>query len=164
MFIYDIMHQKTMKNGIYLVNVDEYKSIGVHWIDLYVNDNSMTYLDGFRVEHIQKNWKKYWQQKYYHKYLQNTGPLFDSVLKLYIEFIDFEFRGKSLEDFANSLQPDNFEKNDKSILNCFCNIICPIYVDLDNALQLNHSRIKETYSFQKSMTEKRCTKYLIITS
>ena len=49
------MHQKTMKNGIYLVNVDEYKSIGVHWIDLYVNDNSMTYLDRFRVEHIQKN-------------------------------------------------------------------------------------------------------------
>ena len=68
-----------MKNGIYLVNVDEYKSIGVHWIDLYVNNNSMTYFDRFSVEHIKKNCKKYWQQKYHHKYLQNTGPLFDSV-------------------------------------------------------------------------------------
>ena len=53
-FIDEIMHQKLWKNGIYLVNVDEYKSIGVHWIDLYVNNNSMTYFDRFSVEHIKK--------------------------------------------------------------------------------------------------------------
>ena len=68
-----------MKNGIYLVNVDEYKSIGVHWIDLYVNNNIWHTLIGLVLNPLKKNCKKYWQQKYHHKYLQNTGPLFDSV-------------------------------------------------------------------------------------
>ena len=32
----------------------EYKSIDTHWIALYVNDNSVTYLDNFGTEKISK--------------------------------------------------------------------------------------------------------------
>ena len=48
------------KDGAYVINLDEYKSVGTHWIALYVNDNNGrrsydgTYFDSFGVEHIQK--------------------------------------------------------------------------------------------------------------
>ena len=37
-----------------MLNLDEYKSIGTHWIVLYVNDNNVTYFDSFGLEHIPK--------------------------------------------------------------------------------------------------------------
>ena len=41
-----------------LINLDEYKSIGTHWIALYVNGRSAScvaiYFDSFGVEHIPK--------------------------------------------------------------------------------------------------------------
>ena len=44
------------KDGTYVVNLDEYKSIGTLWIALYVNgdavaSNDATYFDSFGVEH-----------------------------------------------------------------------------------------------------------------
>ena len=31
-----------IKNGTYVINFDEYKPIGAHWIALYVNGNNVT--------------------------------------------------------------------------------------------------------------------------
>ena len=41
-----------IKNGAYVVNLDEFKSIGTPWIVLYVNSNNIIYFKNFRVEHI----------------------------------------------------------------------------------------------------------------
>ena len=41
-----------IKDGTYVINLDEYASIRTHWIALYVNDNNVTYFDSFGVEHI----------------------------------------------------------------------------------------------------------------
>ena len=46
-----------MKDGIYEVYLDEYKSIGTHWIPLYVNDKSVKYFDSCGVEHFPKETK-----------------------------------------------------------------------------------------------------------
>ena len=49
---------------IYVINLDENKSIRTHWIALYVNDDKgrtsydETYFDTFAVEHIPKKIKK----------------------------------------------------------------------------------------------------------
>ena len=44
-----------IKDGVYVINIDEYQSIGTHWIVLYVNDNNNEiYFDSFGVEHILK--------------------------------------------------------------------------------------------------------------
>ena len=43
---------KIIKDGGYLVNFDEYKSVQMHWIALYTNGNSVTYFESFIVEHI----------------------------------------------------------------------------------------------------------------
>ena len=43
--------------GAYVINLDECKSIGTHWIALCVNDDSVTYFDSFGVENILKEIK-----------------------------------------------------------------------------------------------------------
>ena len=48
-----------IKDGAYVINLDEYKSIGTHWIALYLNDKNVTYFVSFRIEHILKEIKKF---------------------------------------------------------------------------------------------------------
>ena len=48
-----------LKDGAYLINLDEYKSIETHWIVLYVNGNNMIYFNSFGVEHIPKEIKNF---------------------------------------------------------------------------------------------------------
>ena len=43
-----------MKDGAYIINLDEYSDIGTHWVALWVNNNNVTYFDSFGVEHIPK--------------------------------------------------------------------------------------------------------------
>ena len=43
-----------IKDGAYVINLDEYKSIGTYWIALYVNGNNIVSFDNFEFEHISK--------------------------------------------------------------------------------------------------------------
>ena len=36
-----------IKDGAYVINLDEYSDIETHWIALYVNNKTVTYLDSF---------------------------------------------------------------------------------------------------------------------
>ena len=53
--VYSRNNLPKMKDGTYVINLDEYKLIGTPWISLYDN---VTYFDGFKVEHIPKKIKK----------------------------------------------------------------------------------------------------------
>ena len=46
-----------------VVNTDEYKVMGIHWIVLYIHHNNVTYFDSFSIEHIPKKIKKYFGEK-----------------------------------------------------------------------------------------------------
>ena len=46
-----------IKNGAYVINLDEYSYIATHWVALYVNNKTATYFDSFVVEHIPKEIK-----------------------------------------------------------------------------------------------------------
>ena len=48
-----------VKDGAYVINLDEYSDIGTHWISLYELNNNVTYFDSFGVEHIPKEIKKF---------------------------------------------------------------------------------------------------------
>ena len=48
-----------IKDGAYVINLDEYSDIGTHWIALYVNNKTVTYFDSFGIEHIPKEVKKF---------------------------------------------------------------------------------------------------------
>ena len=46
-----------IKDGAYVINLDEYSDIGTHWVALWVNINNVTYFDSFGVEHLPKELK-----------------------------------------------------------------------------------------------------------
>ena len=48
--VYSRNNVPKLKYGPYVINLDEYKSIGTHWIVLYVNCDNVTYFDSFEVE------------------------------------------------------------------------------------------------------------------
>ena len=43
-----------IKDGAYVINLDEYSNIGTYWIDLYALNDNVAYFDCLRVEHIPK--------------------------------------------------------------------------------------------------------------
>ena len=43
---------KKVKDGAYMINLDEYADVGTHWITLFCNKNEIVYFDSFGVEHI----------------------------------------------------------------------------------------------------------------
>ena len=51
-----------IKDGIYVINQNKYKSTRTHWIALYVNGDNFTYFDSFGVQHIPKKQKIHRQQ------------------------------------------------------------------------------------------------------
>ena len=52
--VYSRNNLPKLKDGTYVINLDEYKSIGTHWITFYVNAENVTYFDSFGVEHVPK--------------------------------------------------------------------------------------------------------------
>ena len=47
------------KDWAIVINLDQFKSIGTHWIVLYANGNNIIYFDSFGYEHIPKEIKKF---------------------------------------------------------------------------------------------------------
>ena len=50
--VYSRNNLPKIKDGAYVINLHEYKSIGTHWIALQVNDDNITYFDSFGVKYI----------------------------------------------------------------------------------------------------------------
>ena len=109
-----------IKDGAYVINLDEYLDIGTHWIALYVKNNNVTYFDSFGVEHIPKEIKIFIKNKNIKTNIFRIQA-YDSIMCGYfcIGFIDFMLAGKTLTDFTNLFSPNNFKKNDDIILNYF---------------------------------------------
>ena len=110
----------TVKNGAYVINLDEYYDIGTHWVALYVYNKTVTYFDSFVVEHIPKEIMKFIARK---KIITNIYRIqvYDSIMFGYfcIGFINFMFNGKSLRDYTNLISPNDLKKNDDIILKYF---------------------------------------------
>ena len=41
-----------IRDGAYIINLDDYSDIGTHWIALHVQNTDVTYFDSFGVEYI----------------------------------------------------------------------------------------------------------------
>ena len=111
-----------VKDGAYVINLDEYSEIGTHWIALYVKNNNVTYFDSFGVEHIPQEIKIFIKNKNIKINIFRTEA-YDSIMCGYfcIGFINFMFKGKTLTEYTNLFSPYDFKKNDNVILNYFMN-------------------------------------------
>ena len=52
--VYSRNNSPKTKDGAYVINLDEFKSIETHLIVLYVNGNNVINFDSFEAEHIPK--------------------------------------------------------------------------------------------------------------
>ena len=120
-----------IKDGAYVINVDEFSDIGTQWIALYVkNNNNITYFDSFGVEHIPKEITKFINRSS-SSASQNKNiktnifriQAYDSIMCGYfcIGFINFMFKGKTLTEYTILFSPNDFKRNDDTILNYFMN-------------------------------------------
>ena len=117
-----------IKDGAYIINLDEYSDIGTHWVALYVrnastkevSNNDVTYFDSFGVEHVPKEIKRFIRNKNIKTNIFRTQAS-DSIMCGYfcIGFINFMLAGKTLTDSTNLFSPNDYIKNDDVILNYF---------------------------------------------
>ena len=105
---------------VYVINLDEHKSIAAYWIALYVNDNNAAYFDSFGAEHIPKEIKRFIGNK---NIITNIYRIqtHDLIMCRYfcIGFIDLMLKGKNLLDYTNLFFPNGYENSDKIILKYF---------------------------------------------
>ena len=100
-----------IKDGAYVINLDEHSDIGTHWKVLYVNAKTITYFDSFGVEYNPREIKKFINNK---NIIANIFRIqaHDSVMCGYFctGFIGFMLKGNNLTDFTNLFSPNNFKK------------------------------------------------------
>ena len=111
---------KEIKDGAYIINLDEYADEGMHWIALFCNRNEIVYFNSFCVEHVPEEIKKFIGNK------NTKANIFrlqvnDSVMCGYFckGFIDFMLAGNKLTDYTNLSSPHYFKKSDNIILSDF---------------------------------------------
>ena len=106
-----------IKDWAFVINLNGYKSIGTHRIDLNANDDNVTYFDSFGVEYIPKEIRKFIGNKNIKTNVYRIQT-YDSVMWGYycIRFIDFMLKDKSLLEYANLFSPNDYEQNDKILL------------------------------------------------
>ena len=102
-----------IRNGAYVINLDEYSDIGIHWVALYVKNNDVTYFDSFGVEHIPKEIMKFINSPSQNKNIMTNIfriQTYDSIMCRHfcIGFIDFMFKVKSLTEYTNLFSPNDF--------------------------------------------------------
>ena len=106
----------TIKNGAYVINLDECQDIGTHWVALYVNNKTVTYFDSFGVEHIPKEIIKFIESGFPDNKNMITNifriQAYDSIMCgcFCIGFINFIFNGNSSTDYTNLFSPNDLKK------------------------------------------------------
>ena len=111
---------KKIKDGAYVINLDEYADVATHWIALFCNRNEIVYFDRFGAEHIPEEIKEFLRNKNIKASIFRVEAN-DSVMYGYVGlgFIDFILSGKKLTDYSSLFSPHDFKKNDYIILSYF---------------------------------------------
>ena len=119
-YFWETICLKKIKDGVYVINLDEYADVGTHWIVLFCNRNEIVYFDSFGAEHIPEEIKEFIGNKNIKANIFRVQAN-DSVMCGYfcIGFIDFMLAGKKLTDFTSLFSPYDFKKNDNIILSYF---------------------------------------------
>ena len=52
------LHEK-IKDGAYVINLDEYADVSTHWTALFCDKSEIVYFDSFSVEHVRKEIKEF---------------------------------------------------------------------------------------------------------
>ena len=92
--VYSRNNLPKIKDRAYVINLDEYKAIGIQWIAMYVNGDNVTHFDSFGVERISKEIKKFIGNKNIKTEIFRI-QVYGSIMCEYFctRFIDFMLKG-----------------------------------------------------------------------
>ena len=98
--VYSRNNLPKIKDGAYVINVDEYETIVTNLIELHVIAENATYFDNFGVKHIPKGIRKFIGNKNIPTNIYKIEA-FDSIMCRFfcIGFIDFMLKVKILYKF-----------------------------------------------------------------
>ena len=111
-----------MKDGSYVINLDDKRSKGTHWVSLFIDRNTVVFFDSFGIENIpQEELKKIKDKLITHNILRIQDN--ESIMCGFycISFIEYIYAGKTLLDYTNLFSPNDYKKNDKIIYKYFKN-------------------------------------------
>lgn len=105
-----------IKNGAYVINLDDLGAPGTHWVVVYCNGNGVTYFESFAVGHILKEFKFFVKSKKITSNIYRLQHYYSIMCGYYcIAFIDHMFGGDNLQSFNKFLSPTDFDLKDKFI-------------------------------------------------
>ena len=101
-----------IKDGAYVINLDEYEDTGTHWIALICTEIEVTYFDSFGVEHVPIEIEKFIE----HKNIKTNIFRIKSNNSImcgyfYIWVNDFILTGKTLIDHTSLFYLYDFKKH-----------------------------------------------------
>ena len=102
---------KKIKNRAYIINLDQYADVALHWITFFCKKNGIVYFDSFGVEYIPEEIREFTGNK---NIKANIFRVQENNLIMCgffcIGFIDFTLAGKKLTDYTNLFFPHDFKK------------------------------------------------------
>ena len=161
---------KKIKDGAYVINLDEYADVGTHWITLFCNRNEIVYFDSFGVKHVPEEIKEFVRNKNIKANIFRVQAN-NSVMCGYfrIGFIDFMLAGKKLTDFKNMFPPHDFKNNDDIILSYSTMNECNSIETVDRTNLTEETKIRlnkitgiENYFHQEINQRKSFSKKLVL--
>ena len=95
-----------IKEGTYVISLDEYADVGTHWIAFFCKRSEIVYFNSFAVERVPEEIKNFIRNKNIKANIFRVQAN-NSVMcgNFCIEFIDFMFAGKKLTDFTSLFSP-----------------------------------------------------------
>ena len=111
---------KKIKDGAYVIKLNECADVGTYWIALFCNTSEIVYFDSFGVEYVPEELKKFVGNKNIKANMfrvqANNSVLCGHFCNGSIEFM---LAGRKLTDFTSLFSPYVFKKNDNIFLSYF---------------------------------------------
>ena len=109
-----------IKNGAYIINLDDKNSKETHWVSLFIDKNLAVYFDSFGIEYIPQEVLNKIRDNWITHNIFRTPDNESIMCGFYcITFIEYMLAGKTLLDYTNLFSPNDYEKNDKIIYKYF---------------------------------------------
>ena len=97
---------KKIKDGDYIINLDEYADVGINWIALFYKRSEIIYFNGFGAEYVPEKIKEFIGHKNIKVHIFRVQANNSIICRYFcIGFIDFMLAGKKLTDFTNLFSP-----------------------------------------------------------
>ena len=109
-----------IKDGAYVINLDNKNSKGTHWVSLFIDINLPVYFDYFGIEYtLPEVLSKTRGKSITHNLFRIQDP--ESIMFGYycIAFLEYVLAGKLSLCYTNIFSPNDHKKNDKIIYKYF---------------------------------------------